>query len=149
MNEPLNENLFPDTIQIGNAVCTVSYLFEPGDPDDGAVITVSEDVFESVPTFYWEWVLPAFWKQRIEIIVNEIRTQLIEISLEPETVVDELHLKLPNANGAFIDTICSLLYNNYEIIVYPSDIYKIMQTSYLWPVIKVIDRSGFIVQLYI
>jgi hypothetical protein len=148
VNEPINENLFPDIIHIGKAVCTVSYLFEPGDPNDGAVITVGLDVFESVPTFYWEWVLPAFWKQRIEIVIKEIRTQLIEISLEPEIVADELHSKLLSANGTFVDTLCSLLYNNYEITVYPSDIRKIMQISFLWPIIKVIDHNGLIVQSY-
>jgi predicted nucleic acid-binding protein len=52
------------------------------------------------------------------------------------------------ANDSFIDTICSLLYNDYEILIYPSDIHKIIQTSYLWPVIKVIDRNGFAVQYY-
>jgi ATP-dependent helicase HrpA len=145
VNEPINENAFPDVIHVGRGVCTVSYLFSPGDPNDGAVITVSEDVFESVPTFYWEWVLPALCRLRIEIIVNEIKNQLIEISLEPEFIVDMMHAKLSSANGKFVHTISSFLYNNYHILLYPSDINKTLQTSTLWPIVKVIDRNGRIV----
>ncbi len=140
--DKIDENEYPDLIHIGNTTCPVSYNYSPENINDGVVITMGEEVYNSVPSFYWEWLLPVFWKQRVEIIVNEIKGQLIELTFDPERVIDDICSNLFYANGPFLNAICSLLYNLYDVLIYPSDIKINSQPQHLWPVIRVTDSSG-------
>jgi len=143
-----DEQIYPDVIFIGKEKCSVSYLFSPDDDNDGMVVTVSEELYEAVPQYYWEWLIRAFWKPRLELILKEYSNQLRELSLTSDTVIDEICKEATSVLGTFVNCICSLLYEKYRLHISSMSIDMSIQPRNLWPVICVVDKNNNVLKKF-
>ncbi len=57
---------YPDALIVAGSILSISYCHNEGDATDGATIMVPLKVFRIVPLTYWQWLLPIFWRSRLE-----------------------------------------------------------------------------------
>ena len=103
LNGPLPEQIndYPDTVIVAGREAPLSYVFEPGADADGATAVIPWSLYKNVPSYFWEWLLPAFTKQRIAEIVRQIKDSLP--SDELDRGVEEVINALLPGKGYFFD----------------------------------------------
>lgn len=143
---PLSVDLYPDSVFLVDQLIKISYSFAPDTDNDGATLTVTLYLFNSMPLYYWEWFLPVFIRQRVGKIVSFFSEQFEKKNIDTENAVDVITDKLDFSHGGFLSKVCSVIKELYDIQINIS-LAKIIP-DYLWPIIKVIDNNGIIVETY-
>ena len=67
----VTEELFPDSINVGQASFPLEYRFEPGDRADGITVTIPLAAVNQIPIEPFNWLVPGF---RFDLFVALIRT---------------------------------------------------------------------------
>jgi ATP-dependent helicase HrpA len=143
----LNESLpghcgdYPDSILVAGVEMPVSYVFEPESAMDGATAVVPLTLFQSVPGFFWEWLLPVFWRQRIVEIIRQIAP--VVASQELDHRVEEVKSLLMPGKGPFMEQALAALQRIFglpEIRDYPS------LSPHLWLHLCIVDKNGIIIE---
>lgn len=143
---PLSVDLYPDSVFLVDQPINVSYSFAPDTDNDGATLTVPLYLFNSMPLYYWEWLLPVFIRQRVGKIVSFFSTQFENKNIDTENAVDVITGKLDCSHGGFLSKVCSVIKELYDIKINIS--LEEIIPDHLWPIIKVIDKNGIIVESF-
>ena len=146
LTEPLPSNCcdYPDTIAIAGVEAPVSYVFEPEAAIDGATAVIPLTLFRSVPLWYWEWLLPVFWRQRIVEIAGQIAGNISpqELSRRVEEVIDPL----TPGKGPFMEQALPAVQRIFGL---PEtlDCRSLRPLSpHLWLRLAIVDENGIIIE---
>jgi len=88
--QPLPDDMkdYPESVTITGYRLPVVWNWSPQTEHDGAVITVPHTVAAHVPSWFWEWIIPALVKKRFERLVMRLASELIARNIDPADIVD-------------------------------------------------------------
>jgi ATP-dependent helicase HrpA len=101
-------------------IIPVTYLYCPGEENDGASVVISEEIYRSVPLYYWEWLLPSFLEERVEIVLDLIREKLESRSILRRDAKRVLMEKLSVADDPFLNAVCMYVRELFSIQISPN-----------------------------
>jgi ATP-dependent helicase HrpA len=135
---------YPDSIVIAGVEAPISYTFEPGAAIDGATASIPLALFRSVPHYYWEWLLPVFWRPRIV----EIARQMAKACSSPELVprVEEVVSLLMPGKGPFLEQALPIIGRVFGLS--ETDDFRSLKPipPHLWLRCTIVDENGIIIE---
>jgi ATP-dependent helicase HrpA len=144
LDAPLPDGLrdYPDSVAVAGVVVPIAYAYEPGADFDGATAAVPVNLYKSVPLYYWEWLLPVFWKPRIVEIARQMtKTETLssqELDCRAEKAVDCL---MPG-KGHFLDQALPAVAKALGL----TEAFTLRSfttiSSHLWLRLRVVDENG-------
>jgi ATP-dependent helicase HrpA len=141
VDEPVNDDNYPDFILVANRKIMIHYCHCSNDASDGFTLDIPEDVYKSVPFYYWDWVLPAYWKDRVQSIIQFYKLQFNALSISTDDAVAQICENLKVIDNHFVETVCRICYDIFDIMIYPSDVYSVQLPHYHWPIIRVLKKD--------
>ena len=145
LHSPVPDSIldYRDKISIlGNQV-PVYYNFKPGNDIDGVSVIVTEEVFRSVPVYYWEWLPHVFIKERVKILTDNMAAQYQGKLTDPKLFSERLLSSLSMASGPFSEALSTFTYHLCGITLSYDEILKLIP-FHLWLNIIVKDDRGFV-----
>ncbi len=133
-----DQTLYPDYIEVCGQRCAVEYLFSPGDECDGCLIIVHEQLHSIVPSYYWQWMLPVFWKDRVRLLLQHFSAQIREVGFTIEHIADTFCRSVVIVKMGFIDALCQYLRETCNLFFAITDEQAGYIPAYLWPRIQVV-----------
>lgn len=115
---------YPDQLILCGEIIPVTYLYCPGEENDGASVVISEEIYRSVPLYYWEWLLPSFLEERVEIVLDLIREKLESRSILRRDAKRVLMEKLSVADDPFLNAVCMYVRELFSIQISPEQVLK-------------------------
>jgi ATP-dependent helicase HrpA len=86
---------FPKTITVGSVPLELSYVFLPGDEQDGVTVHLPEQQLESISPAMFEWLIPGLLDEKIlhllKKLPKKIRRNLVPIPDAVERIMDRLN----------------------------------------------------------
>ncbi len=143
-----DQNLYPDYIEVCGRRCAVEYLFSPGDECDGCLIIVHEQLHSIVPSYYWQWMLPVFWKDRVMLLLQHFSAQIREVGLTIEQIADTFCRSVIMVKMSFIDALCQFLKETCNLFLVYTKEQAGYIPAYLWPRIQVVRDDTTIVKTF-
>ncbi len=145
---PPELSLYPDRIKIASVHLPVEYLYDKGSIEDGAQIRVPWSLYKSVPSWYWEWLLPVYKKKRIShfmsIIADDLTRKGIDIPIAQKQLEDALY----SADGPFTDSLRRAAGQILGIDLHTKDLPAVLFPPDMWPRITVIDNTNNVLDSY-
>lgn len=133
---------YPDTIRVGDYHLPVRYRFDRQSAQDGAEIRVPYSLYRSLPSWYWEWLLPVYKRQRIEYFLSLIGDDLHKKGIEAVEAHKRLEQALHIAYGPFQDALIDATRDTLGLSVDSEEIPVVLFPNHLWPLITVHDTRG-------
>ncbi|MEA2710905.1 MAG: ATP-dependent helicase HrpA, partial [Phycisphaerales bacterium] len=65
-----NKHDYPDDIRVGDFLLPLTYVFDPGDPDDGVTVTVPLAALNQLPPEPFEWLVPGFLREKVVALMK-------------------------------------------------------------------------------
>ena len=91
---PDTRQLFPNALQVGETRCRLTYLFEPGHPDDGVTIHLPGKLLGSIREEEFEYLVPGLLKEKILWLLKNLpkyyRKKLVPIPDKAEKIWEEM-----------------------------------------------------------
>jgi len=92
--DPEELSLFPDDWTIRGKRLKVTYKFAPGDPDDGATLTVLLELLSRLPEESLQWGIPGYFNEKIEALIKGLpkryRKLFVPVSDAARAVIEEM-----------------------------------------------------------
>jgi ATP-dependent helicase HrpA len=143
-----DKGMYPDHIEVCSRKCDIKYLFSPGDELDGCRIIVFEQLHEIVPSHYWQWMLPVFWKDRVIILLQHFSIQIRETGHTIEQIADAFCKSVTIVRMSFIDTLCQFLKDTYNLLLIFTRELAGSVPVHLWPCIQVLRADETVCKTY-
>jgi len=145
LTKPFPQELadYPDVVSIAGHTLSIDYCFKPGDSNDGATLVVPLSLFRIVPSTYWQWLLPAFWRPRLKEIFSHLG-----LSENSDENCDTIISMLKPGKGGFIDQAIAYIdkvFCTNTAIGIKSSLYC---SDRLWLRVSVVDDSNTIVGVF-
>jgi ATP-dependent helicase HrpA len=142
--KPLPDGLkdFPDTLDIAGVSWPLTYVFDPGAPNDGATLAISGNLYETIPLYYWEWLLPVFWRPRIEMIVRDKFGNGDDDAIQKR--IDAILTALVPGKGGFLEQVLPLIEKEFGVKPIVPDSGGMKEAS-LWLRIEIVDNKGIVI----
>lgn len=74
--DSVTEELFPQTLPVGEATCPLTYRFEPGHPLDGVTLTVPLHLLNRVDEARCGWLVPGMIRDKVTALVKGLPKKL-------------------------------------------------------------------------
>jgi len=101
----VTEAQFPDSLQTGDMMLSLSYRFEPGQVDDGVTVNVPVALLNRLPRHRFEWLVPGMLRDKcialIKTLPKQLRKQLVPV---PE-FVDKALANIKACNDPLMDVL--------------------------------------------
>ena len=90
--DDLDEHAFPATWRHGDLELGISYVFDPGSPDDGAAVHIPVSVLNQIRPEPFEWQVPGLRQERVEALIRslpkDLRRRFVPIPDHARSVLD-------------------------------------------------------------
>jgi len=125
---------YPDALIVADYILSISYCHNEGDVTDGATIMIPLTVFQIVPLTYWQWLLPIFWRSRLEKILAQF-----EIKDISEEICNRIMAMLEPGKGNFINQMILIMEKVLETKTAGNLKAPVKIPDHLWVRICVVD----------
>jgi ATP-dependent helicase HrpA len=89
--EAITEELFPETLKVGEATCNLNYRFEPNHPLDGVTLTLPLHLLNLLDEARCEWLVPGMLREKITWLVKALPKRMRSLCVPvPEFVTAAL-----------------------------------------------------------
>ena len=113
--DPLELELYPDHLKLGNHVFSCLYQFEPGSPEDGLTVQIPSTAAASVPKEDLNWMVPGLFREKVNALVKALpkvyRKQLVPVS----QTVDIILNGIPRNTGALANILSQFIYQQFGV----------------------------------
>ncbi|MBD3346771.1 MAG: ATP-dependent RNA helicase HrpA [Chitinivibrionales bacterium] len=140
---PARLDQYPDEIVIGTVPVEVSYAFSPDLENDGATITIPLHLYNAVPIYYWDWLLPVYWKERIALFAKIVRKNLPPGVFSRDIENELLHSLRPSPLP-FITALRSCAKDKFGCDIPVERINYSSFPDHCWVRVRVVDTKGVI-----
>ena len=141
----LNTAQFPDHIEIDGMVFPLSYVFDPGSPDDGVTLTVRLAQLNQVPSARLEWLVPGLLEEKVgdllRTLPKPIRVQLVPIPDSTRRLLPQLRF----GSGSLLSALAETISRSIGTSVSPSDFRVDQLDAFLRMNVRVLDENGKLV----
>jgi ATP-dependent helicase HrpA len=150
LSQPLPATLagYSDEIVVAGISLPVEYRFTPGSTDDGATIAVPLGLYRSVPLYYWEWLLPAFWHERVVRCVDAIAARLPVEAGDAGSMVDDISQSLAVAPCSFRAALCRIIAERYGYALRTKELSPDLFPQHLWPCLAIHDEKCVVIETF-
>ncbi|MBD3422033.1 MAG: ATP-dependent RNA helicase HrpA [Chitinivibrionales bacterium] len=149
--KPLPEQVcagYPDEVLVGDYRLPVVYVFDARSEHDGATITIPHSLFRSVPLYYWEWLLPAYWKERVRRVAGFLRPRLDEAGIDERKLTDDLLSDLRIGPASFIEAVINRIEKLTSLAMRDRSVPAHLIAPHLWIKVQVVDQRGLIIDSF-
>ncbi len=136
---------YPNTVKIGSTQLKVEYIYSPGDINDGATIMVPLTIYKAIPPYYWEWLLPIFWRPRVEEIIEMIKDKIETSTYSKYYIVETVMSMLECRPCSFLTAIHNIIEENFGFQSMQDLIDYNYLSAYLWCNVSVVNEKGKVI----
>jgi ATP-dependent helicase HrpA len=141
-----SETEFPAQIEFGGLVLPLSYLFAPGQKDDGISVTIPAGLLQSVSHQALQWsvpgMLPALVEQWLRALPKNKRKLLAPMPDKVQALVQRLLQPNTYRQGRLLSVLATLLRDLYRVQVATEDWDQQRLPEHLRLFCKVVDDEG-------
>jgi ATP-dependent helicase HrpA len=120
--EDVTETLFPDTLQVEDSACVLSYRFEPAHPLDGITLTLPLHLLNRVNETRCDWLVPGMIRDKIGALIKclpkPMRNRLLPHS---EFVTAFLSSGATMGEGDLPTALAAFIKKKYTLQISPDD----------------------------
>jgi len=146
--DPADENAmtgFPDAVDVGGEKLELSYVYKPGEADDGATLNVPLAQFDALKPGMLDWIVPGYIEQRVEALLRglpkDIRKALFPIAEKSPFILKCLTPSpIPLA-----EQLAQILWTEFKLRVRPDDWPHEDVPEYLRARVQVVDTEQKVV----
>ncbi len=139
--DEVNEQTYPDSIEVSGAVSKLMYAFEPGETFDGATIRVSVAALHQLTRQQVEWSVPGLIPKRIEALVRSLPKGLRR-QFDANQIARDVSKMITADAGSIEAQLATQLSSQTGIIITTADFRSVQLEDFLCPRIEVIDDHG-------
>ncbi len=103
--EMVTVELFPQTLNIGETPCTLTYRFEPGHPLDGVTLTVPLHLLNQVNEARCEWLVPGMIREKITTLIKGLPKQIRRACVPVPEFVTAALTDIPFGSGPLTESL--------------------------------------------
>jgi len=100
---------FPQTVKLGGADCSASYLHRPGDARDGITVTVPLFVLNQISSQRVQWLVPGMLQEKIHALLKSLpqraRARLLPLAASAQRMAQTLAAPEHWAQGDLLDAV--------------------------------------------
>jgi ATP-dependent helicase HrpA len=134
--------LFPNELNLENAVLPISYAFAPGEEQDGVTVQIPLPLLSQLSQAQLQWMVPGLREPQAQLLLRALPKALRK-SLHPlEPKAEEIAREFEPGRGEFLPALADFLTRKYRIHVRASDWPKIQLPDHLSPRAEVVDRRN-------
>ena len=119
--DPETVALFPDRIQLGNAVFKCHYQFIPGNQQDGMTINIPASEIPSVEQEAMDWHAPGFMEEKIFCLIKGLpkkyRKKLVPVAETVKIIIEEM----PKTEVSLLSTLSRFIFKRFGIDIPASE----------------------------
>ena len=107
--------LFPDRIQLGNAVLDCQYHFAPGHQQDGMTVNIPASTVSSVDHAAMDWHAPGLMEEKIFCLIKGLpkkyRKKLVPVADTVKVIIEEM----PQTEVSLLSTLSRFIFKRFGI----------------------------------
>ena len=137
---------YPDAMTVAGERLPIAYSFDPDNEADGAAVILPKSMFDAVPLYYWEWLLPAFLRPRVEAMAARMTQGLSreELAAGAETVL----ASLSPGKSPFLDQALPALTKVFGAAIGSRPMEIAPKERHLWLRLSVVDERGAVADTF-
>ncbi len=141
-DEPLEPSAFPDTVSVGGRPRPLEYHYEPGESDDGVLLTVPVTAFNELAEADLDWLVPGMVRERtIEMLRALPKAARRGIGPAPDVADDYLRAQ-PDHARPIADSLADFVSRTRGVTVTGADLRAAHLPPHLVPKVVVTDAEG-------
>ena len=141
-DEPPTPDAYPDTVEIAGRPRELDYRHQPGEPDDGVVLTLPLAAFHDLTEAARDWLVPGLAPERVVEMLRGLPKPLRRgIGPAPQVADDFLHTN-PTPARPLADTLAEWLGRTRGVTVDPAALRAVDLPRHVLPKIVVLDDAG-------
>jgi ATP-dependent helicase HrpA len=141
-DEPLRDEQFPDTLNIGGAKLPLRYKLEPAAADDGVTIRLPLEAVSNLDERLFEWLVPGMLEEKVGNIVKALPKHLRRALPHPSAFLPECVSQLGRPEGSLYDRLATIIRLKVGVEVSPDEMRVIELPAHSMMNFEVVDGSG-------
>jgi ATP-dependent helicase HrpA len=136
---------YPDAVDVGGEKLPLSYVYKPGEADDGATLSVPLAQFDALKPGMLDWIVPGYIDERVEALLRglpkEVRKALFPIAEKTPAIL----AKLVPSPKPLTEQLSDILWKDFNQRVRADDWPHEDVPEYLRPRVQVVDTEEKVV----
>ena len=112
---------FPSQLNVGTHSFALSYLFDPGQAEDGVTVRIPLELAETLHPEIFEWVVPGFLEEKTTALLKglpkRIRKHLVPLNKTVDRILDDIQLY----KGSYYRAMEASLFKHFTISINKKD----------------------------
>jgi ATP-dependent helicase HrpA len=137
----LDLELFPDAVPIGNTVLPLSYVYAPGQEEDGVTLQISIHEAHQLSHAQIQWMVPGLREELISVMLRALPKAARRVLMPIDPKIPEIVRQFQPGEGDFFASLAAYLSRHYPLEVRASDWPSNTIPAHLQPRIQVLDQK--------
>ncbi len=133
---------FPDTRLINGVAVDLSYLFEPGQDDDGVCANIPLAQLNQLSSEPFEWLVPGLYEEKIQALIKGLPKQLRKHFVPIPDCVSECVSEMNYGSGNMLQMLANQLNKHRRLKVMASDFDIDKLSAHLRMNFRIIDNKS-------
>ena len=143
-DEPPTQATFPDTVEIAGRERELDYHHEPGEPDDGVVLTLPLAAFHELDEASHDWLVPGLVRERVVEMLRGLPKPVRRgIGPVPQVADEFLHAD-PGRDTPLAEALAEYVGRTRGVRIHASQLRAVRLLPHLVPKIVVVDDAGMV-----
>ncbi|VAX41071.1 ATP-dependent helicase HrpA [hydrothermal vent metagenome] len=141
------EAVFPDTVEIAGDERTLEYIHEPGEADDGVLLTLPLAAFHDLTEADHDWLVPGLVRERVIEMLRGLPKPLRRgIGPAPQVAEEFLHSS-PSHSTPLAEALADYVGRTRGVEAHASALRAVQLPPHLLPRIAVTDDTGMVLAI--
>ncbi|MBN1980290.1 MAG: ATP-dependent RNA helicase HrpA [Chitinivibrionales bacterium] len=145
---PQTLDQFPDMLWFDTDKIPLSYVYAPDSPQDGITATVPVAWYNTLPLYYWQWLVPGLVRRRVEAclaaFLSNMTTRLSTTPL-PSELIDAVCAAMTISSQPFIESLHKAVQTVLGQQTFHVDALQGSLPPHLWLRVVVVESDGQII----
>ena len=133
---------FPDAVEVAGEQIPLSYVYKPGEAEDGATLSVPLAKFEALKPGMLDWIVPGYVEERVEAMLRalpkDVRKALFPIAEKTPAIL----ARLAPSPKPLAEQLSDILWTDYGQRVRAADLAGSEVPQHLIPRVQVVDTEN-------
>ncbi len=133
---------FPDQASIQRNNLAIDYVFDPGNQQDGATITVPQAILHQLGQSDIDWAVPGQLRERCITLIKGLPKRVRKNFIPVSGFVDEVLPNLVSGDGDLVSALLAQIRQKKQLSLSKEDLLAVEIPPYLRTKIRIVDDAG-------
>ncbi len=138
----LTTQAFPKLIRLGGIDCSVSYLHQPGDPQDGITVTIPIYALNQVHEMRCEWLVPGMLHDKVLALLKSLPAKVRSRLVPLPSFASEFCTQVSFAQEPLINALIAAIRAKTQFSVVINDFKLDQLAPHLFMNMRIVDEHG-------